>query len=206
MLDDKTRMRTCALAGTVAAIVAGVVACTAPAIPDDTLGPLGGYPTRTTKGADAGSSSGEGSSRGRSQPPPPEEAPPPVVIVEAGAPDADAALPPVDSGTPPPTGPVCSDKTSAGACFQCCEQQHPAGLRPWNQYFGQCACESPAICANACATTYCSGIAPAIGSACDNCLASATTCFQQADQRCLADATCAPLVQCDRAAKCASKP
>jgi hypothetical protein len=186
------------------ALVVGAWACTAPAIPDDTLRPLDGYPTRSAR-LDAGSQSEP--SRGRSQPSGTQEDPPIVPEPAPSGSDAGAEPPPVvvDSGTPTPTN-TCGGQATATACFQCCETNNPGTVQRWNNYFGQCACENPGVCAAQCANSFCGVAAPAPGSACDVCLSNATTCVQQADQRCLGDALCAPLVQCDRAAQCAAKP
>lgn len=108
-------------------------------------------------------------------------------------------------GTTPPAGP-CGNEATGSACFTCCETQNPAGLQVLQQAFGDCACNPQVTgnCSADCSTTWCAGVAAS--AACDNCLRAATTCEQQADAVCAANATCNAMLTCDTNSKCASKP
>lgn len=107
--------------------------------------------------------------------------------------------------TPTPTG-ACAGTATQGACFQCCEQQNPGTGQKWNQFWDDCACAANR-CGAACSQSWCAGFLPNQGDACDTCLNNVSAaCSNQADAVCKQDATCAPLVMCDDASGCLTKP
>src|SRR5207253_2488422 len=98
--------------------------------------------------------------------------------------------------------------------YQCCEQQHPQGLRRyrdlWWNAWGQCKCEVPGYCAGPCSGEYCLDGSVSAGSACDQCLIvnnCDTQAYDGAKQACLSGGgDCAALLACDQTNGCASKP
>lgn len=133
---------------------------------------------------------GDGASSGGSSHSP-EKAPAPV--------DAAPPLPPVpDAGTL--DGAVdavaltgCEGKVGS-ACQTCCEDAAPTAVTDlMYQAFGECACESPGLCAAACDSSYCAGGAPSAG--CAACLDAATACNAAAERACTTPA-CGPFLAC----------
>lgn len=124
---------------------------------------------------------------------------------------ADPAAPaapanPAAPGTPAPgagTG-QCSAQASSDACFQCCDQASPGGFEVDAQAFGQCACESPGVCAQACAGSFCAGSQAT--PACQQCLATATQCNTTAEAACNASASCKGVFSCVDSSGCEQKP
>ncbi len=110
---------------------------------------------------------------------------------------------PQDPGDPAPTGGACSAEQTADACFQCCDTKNPGGLDVDGQAFGECACESPGVCAQACGSTYCAGQEP--NQACINCLQNATQCETAAETACNASAACKAAVACIEQSGCDQK-
>jgi len=95
-------------------------------------------------------------------------------------------------------------KASTGdACYDACIQNHPQGSQVSNQAgaaFSSCVCEAEA-CGTACGqSAICTdaGAEPAVGDACDQCLASTgeDTCGQKADQICSGDKDCGAFAEC----------
>lgn len=124
-----------------------------------------------------------------------------VVILPAPA--------PAPTGTPN-SGPApiaCAASVNGTACFTCCQAANPKALPVLHRAWDDCVCHSPGACATTCAATYCNGIAPTAGDACDTCLeANDPTCSQQAEGACKASLDCKPLLMCEDAAKCNTKP
>lgn len=121
----------------------------------------------------------------------------------ASAPAADAGAPTSDAGA----GGACTSTKTDIACFDCCAAAAPKLAVPaWNAAFEACLCATPGVCKAACGGSLCQGQAPSSG--CDRCLVEVggATCSQAADTACLGAPSCAPLVQCERAAGCAAKP
>lgn len=119
---------------------------------------------------------------------------------------ADPAAPanPATPGTPAPGTGQCSAQASFDACFQCCDQAFPGGFEVDAQAFGQCACESPGVCAQACATSFCAG--GQATPACEQCLAAATQCNTVAETACNANASCQGVFSCVDSSGCEAKP
>jgi len=104
---------------------------------------------------------------------------------------------------------TCGSSATADACGTCCEGLHPAGAQIANDAWDTCACDTPGVCATACATTYCSadgGAGPQPGDACDKCLQGASQCDTVSNQACSGNADCQVFQACITAAGCDSKP
>jgi len=110
---------------------------------------------------------------------------------------------PADPQDPAPTGGACSGEATADACFQCCDTKNPGGLDIDMNAFGQCVCESPGTCAQACATSWCNGQQPT--QACANCLQNATQCETAAETACNGSAACKAAMACIQASGCDKK-
>lgn len=111
---------------------------------------------------------------------------------------------PAQPGDPAPTGGACSNEQTADACFQCCDTKNPGGLDVDGQAFGQCACETPGVCAQACGSSYCAGQEPT--QACVTCLQNATQCETAAETACNANAACKAALTCIQQSGCEQKP
>lgn len=186
-------------AGCLALAVAAVVACNAtPEIPND-LG--GGSPTMPTRGRAPSSDDTTETDTAPSTPAEDDDTEaPPATTSDAGAPPAS------DAGTPPPAGGACSGEATMQSCYQCCEEANPGTVDKLNQAFGDCVCAAN-ICGNECASSFCSGLAPAIGSLCDQCIDYFYgVCDDYAVTTCEKDPACAKLFACDDASGCAAKP
>lgn len=122
-----------------------------------------------------------------------------------GANPSDPAAPanPAPATPTPGTG-QCSAQTTFDTCAQCCDQAFPGGFDVDAQAFGQCACEAPGVCAQACAGSFCAG--GQATPACEQCLASATQCQQVAETTCNANASCAGAFTCFDSSGCEAKP
>jgi hypothetical protein len=124
---------------------------------------------------------------------------------QEGQPDlADPAAPAATPTTPAPTNGQCAAATSFDACFGCCDQAFPGGFEVDAQAFGQCACESPGVCAQACAGSFCAG--GQATPACEQCLATATQCNTAAETACNANASCKGVFTCVDSSGCEAKP
>ena len=111
---------------------------------------------------------------------------------------------PATPATPAPANGQCSAQTTFDTCMQCCDQAFPGGFEVDANAFGQCACESPGVCAQACAGSFCAGAAPT--AACEQCLAGATQCNTQAETTCNANASCKGVFTCLDTSGCEAKP
>src|SRR5207248_8144484 len=85
-----------------------------------------------------------------------------------GAKDDPTANDPSPAAPAAASGP-CGNTKTAIACSTCCENLHPQGNAVWQGAFGDCACASPGVCAEACEQTWCAGGQPIAGDACDAC-------------------------------------
>ncbi len=110
---------------------------------------------------------------------------------------------PQDPADPAPTGGACSGEATADACFQCCDTKNPGGLDVDGQAFGECACETPGVCAQACGSSYCAGQQPT--QACATCLQNATQCETAAETACNANAACKAAIACIESSGCDQK-
>ncbi|MBL8606225.1 MAG: hypothetical protein JNL38_02850 [Myxococcales bacterium] len=168
-----------------------VLACSRPN-PDQLTGGAGTYepvgnPKQKKKDAGASTSSSSSSSGG----------------ARGDAATSDPPPAPSDAGS---SKSLCASSATRDACSQCCDAQNPAAVDAWGRLWDACAC-APAACGAACGTSYC---APAGGDTptdeCLDCLAAATnTCTAEAYAKCPGDAACAPLTQCESAARCGDK-
>jgi hypothetical protein len=199
------RIHLLTLAGGLAVTVASVVACATPNIPGDDLpaddssgGSTPGEENKAPTGAykrDGGSTPATGGSAGKDAGTGTSPTPGPTT-----QPDASAPPPPVPAN-------ACSSSASQSSCYTCCDNQVPSGVPFLDDEWGKCQCEAPALCAQACANEYCAGFGVQPGGSCDNCLAAnEQTCGTQADNACLANATCKKLLACDTNSSCAAKP
>lgn len=110
---------------------------------------------------------------------------------------------PQDPADPAPTGGACSGEATADACFECCDTKNPGGLDVDGQAFGECACETPGVCAQACGSSYCAGNEPT--QACITCLQNATQCETAAETACNANAACKAAIACIESSGCDQK-
>lgn len=132
----------------------------------------------------SGTSSG-GSSHSPEKSPPPVDASTPPATADAGA--LDAAVDAVSL-----TG--CEGKTGR-ACQVCCEDAAPTAVTDLlYQSFGECACESPGMCAFACASSYCAGNSPS--GTCAACLDDVATACNAAAERACTTPACGPFLAC----------
>jgi hypothetical protein len=111
---------------------------------------------------------------------------------------------PATPAIPGPTNGPCSASASFDACLQCCDQAAPGGFDFESNAFGQCACGSPGVCAQACAGTFCAG--GQATAACEQCLTAATQCNTAAEAACNANASCTAAFTCYDASGCELKP
>ena len=123
-----------------------------------------------------------------------------------GANPSDPAAPanPAAPATPTPGTGQCAAQQTFDTCAQCCDQAFPGGFDIDSQAFGQCACEAPGTCAQACAGSFCAG--GQATPACEQCLANATQCQQIAETTCNANASCAGAFTCFDSSGCEAKP
>lgn len=124
---------------------------------------------------------------------------------QEGDPTEPGASTPATPTTPAPAGGgQCGAQQTFDTCMQCCDQAFPGGFEVDANAFGQCACESPGVCAQACAGSFCSG-GPATP-ACEQCLAGATQCNTAAETTCNANASCKGVFTCLDTSGCEAKP
>lgn len=126
-----------------------------------------------------------------------------------GANPSDPAAPanpanPAAPATPTPGTGQCAGQQTFDTCAQCCDQAFPGGFDVDSQAFGQCACESPGVCAQACAGSFCAG--GQATPACEQCLSTAAQCQQIAETTCNANASCAGAFTCFDSSGCQAKP
>lgn len=129
--------------------------------------------------------------------------------------DLNSGATPADPSNPAPANPAAPATTTPGTgqcaaqptfdtCAQCCDQAFPGGFDLDSQAFGQCACEAPGVCAQACAGSFCAG--GQATPACEQCLATATQCQIVAETTCNANASCAGAFTCFDSSGCDAKP
>lgn len=120
--------------------------------------------------------------------------------------DLDPATPGDAAATPAPAGGgQCAAQQTFDTCMQCCDQAFPGGFEVDAQAFGQCACESPGPCAQACAGSFCAG--GQATPACEQCLAvNAAQCNTTAEAACNANAACKGVFTCYDTSGCEAKP
>jgi hypothetical protein len=111
---------------------------------------------------------------------------------------------PATPSTPAPTNGQCSGQQTFDTCMQCCDQAFPGGFEVDANAFGQCACESPGVCAQACAGNFCAG--GQATAACEQCLNAATQCNTAAETTCNANASCKGVFTCLDTSGCEAKP
>ncbi len=122
-------------------------------------------------------------------------------------PPGPSPTPPSDAGGMIPAPGTCGASAKQAACFTCCESANPKALPILDQAWGDCLCVAPGACKAACGASFCAGVTPTVGDACDTCVtANDQTCSQKADTACLASADCKPLFACADAANCSAKP
>jgi hypothetical protein len=119
-------------------------------------------------------------------------------------PSAPAPATPATPTTPAPTTGQCAAQQTFDTCMQCCDQSFPGGFDIDAQAFGQCACVSPGVCAQACAGNFCAG--GQATPACEQCLAAAVQCETVAEQTCNANASCSGAFTCYDSSACEAKP
>ena len=94
---------------------------------------------------------------------------------------------------------------SGGACIQCCQSIHAAGIQALVQAIQQCDCGANGPCATACANEYCkNGSITSAGDACDTCLGNSLD--PDAGGQCLGpvSSACATGSPCDQYLTCAN--
>jgi hypothetical protein len=119
-------------------------------------------------------------------------------------PSAPAPATPATPTAPAPTNGQCAAQQTFDTCMQCCDTAFPGGFEVDAQAFGQCACVSPGVCAQACAGSFCAG--GQATAACEQCLVTATQCETVAEQTCNANASCSGVFTCLDSSGCEAKP
>lgn len=189
MMFDRSRSSLTVAAVLAIATASFAVACSSAPPPSDP--PLAGENSSTKNGSSNknGSSSNTGSKTGNND--------------NEQSTDPNEPADPQNPSDPAPTGGACSAEATADACFDCCDTKNPGGLEVDGQAFGQCACESPGVCAQACGSSYCAGNQPT--QACSTCLQNATQCETAAETACNANAACKAAIACIQQSGCAQK-
>jgi hypothetical protein len=124
-------------------------------------------------------------------------------------PNSGAPVPATDGGvTPPPTQADCSATADFNACNQCCDSNSGGGLKVADDAYLACICQTPGVCAQACATSLCGAGGGNPSPQCESCLGSqkAFQCEDAAGSACQGSPACQAAQQCMQQSNCQQKP
>lgn len=136
-------------------------------------------------------------------------APAPSASAPTSDPSNGAPAPSSDGGvTPPPVQADCSATADFNACNQCCDSNSGGGLKVADDAFLGCICQTPGVCAQACATSLCGAAGGNPSQACATCLNSqqAAQCDSAAGTACQGSPACQAAQQCLQQSTCDQKP